>query len=395
MSPRNRVKGKASILLVVAGLSLMAYALWEIAQTPDRLQYIVQADPVTDVSDPDAAADSDAEAYSPLRRRIAALEDSAAVLEQAAAVYTLSGAAPQVTLSADDAGAAAGLKAVGSDHFVLYPALLLQGRFPNPEESDLGERVILLDELLALDLFRMTEVVDREVKLEGAAYRVIGVLRHQKRVGDDADRYAYIPLLAAAKAGIRLETLCLSAAPVAKGGAMLTFAETARQWMPGGNAYDLRRERVGAGIWARFFACGVGYALLAWSISKYIRSVGALRKSIDEKLADRYVARLLPYLLFHILLRVVALAALAVAAAALTNLLLEPVKVYPEFVPDILVEPAEIAKTFWALRDAESDAVVIRTPQIVRLLYFGRLCNIAVILTLWGGCLAFSKRRRR
>ncbi|MCL2545359.1 MAG: ABC transporter permease [Clostridia bacterium] len=384
MDSKPKCKGKFAAVVILSGLLLSAYALWEIAQVPGLLQYVVQAD--TEIS---------SDAPSMLRRRIDMLEEAAPALEQVVAAYTLTGSAPQVALSAEQTGAVAGLRAVGRDHFVVYPALLLSGRFPHPEELELGERVMLLDEQLALALFRMAEVIDREVELQGEPYRVIGVLRRQRRVGDDADRYATIPLAAAARAGIQLETLRLSAAPVPRGGAKIVFAEAAERWNPGGNAYDLRRERVGANIWARFLACGIGFAALGWLIAKYAQSIGALQARMREKLAHQYITRLLPYLLFHILLRVIALAALAGLAAALANLLLEPIQAFPEFVPDILVEPNAIADTFWNLRRAESSAVVIRTPQVVRLLYFGQLCNIAAILTLAGGCLLLRRRRRR
>jgi len=372
----------------------MAYSLWEIERTPGLLQYVVLADPeIGFASNGSGDSGPDVEPTSFLQQRIELLEETVPALEQMVSAYTLAGSTTQVALSTEFTGALAGLRAVGRDFFVVYPALLLLGRFPHPEEITQGERVILLDEQLALELFRMIEAIDREVELQGETYRVIGVLRNQRRVGDDADHYAIIPLTAAAKAGIQLETLGLSAVPEPRGGARLTFAETAQQWMSGGNTYDLRRERVGASIWARFFGCGVGFAALGWLIIKYARSIGALKAHMREKLINQYITRLLPYLIFHILLRAIALAVLAGLAAALANLLLEPIQAFPEFVPDILVEPTEIVKTFWNLRRAESDAVVIRTPQMIRLLYFGQLCNAAVILTLAGGCLIFRRRK--
>jgi len=383
---KPKIRGKIALFILIVGLLLMAYSLWEIERTPGLLQYVAQAD-----GEMTMALGADVEQASLLRQRIDLLEEVGPALEQVAVAHTLSGWLPQVALSAEHTGALAGLRAIGRDHFVVYPGLLLLGRFPHPEEIERGERVMLLDEQLALDLFRMIEAIDREVELHGEPYRVIGVLRHRRRVGDDADACATIPLAAAANAGIQLQTLRLSALPMPRGGAKLTFADTARQWMPGGNTYDLRRERVGASIWARFFGCGVGFAALGWLIVKYARSIGALSARMREKLIHQYITRLLPYLGLHILLQVIALAALAVAAAVLTNLLLEPIQAFPEFVPDVLVEPKEIAKTFWNLRRAESDALVIRTPEIIRLLYFGQLCNGAVTLTLAGGCLAFRR----
>ena len=383
MASKPKFKGKIALCICAAGLLLLAYSLWEIARAPDLLQYVVQAD-----------AEAGSEPPSMLRQRIDLLENIVPALERAVSAHTLTGSAPQVLLSTEQTGAIAGLRAVGRDHFVVYPALLLLGRFPNPEEIAQGERVMLLDEQLALALFRMADAIDRQVELQGDTYRVIGVLRSQRRVGDDADFYAHIPLAAAAAASLQLETLRLSAVPVPKGGAKIVFTEAAQQWSPGGSAYDLRRERVGATIWARFLACGAGFAALGSLIAKYARSIGALQARMRQKLEDQYITRLLPYLLFHILLRVIALAALAALAAALANLLLEPIQVFPEYVPDILVEPNEITKTFWNLRRAESAAITIRTPQVVRLLYFGQLCNIATILTLAGGCLLFRRWRR-
>lgn len=391
MKPKTKFKGKLAVCLTVTGALLMAYALWEIGRIPDLLQYVVQADAETG-----AASDPGREPPPTLlRQRIDALDDLAPALSQVVTVYTVTGTAPLVSLTAEDAGAAAGLVAVGKNHFLVYPALLRAGRFPHPEELELGERVMLLDEQVALSLFKVADAVDREVELQGQTYRVIGVLRHQKRVGDEADQYVYVPLAAVAKrTDIPLETLRLTAVPVPKGGAMITFAEEARQWKSGGQAYDLRRERVGANIWARFFGCGVGFALLGWFISKYAQSISSLARRMREKLVTSYITRLLPYLIFHILLRVAGLALLAGLAAGLANLLLEPIKVFPEYVPSILVEPRIIAETFWNIRRAESGAFLIRTPQIIRLLYYGQLCNIAVILMLAGGCLIFWKWKR-
>lgn len=389
MGAKPKPKIRFAALMVLAGLLLLAYALWEIGRTPTLLQYAVQADAET-------AAPAEPGGEPPpslLRQRMDALEDAVPALEQMVTARTLDGSVSAVQLTAAETGATAGLMAIERDHFLVYPALLLLGRFPNPDEFELGERVILLDEQLALDLFRMMEAVDREVVLHSQTYRVIGVLRHQKRVGDIADRYAYIPLAAAAKGRYPLEILRISAVPVPKGGAKITFAEITEQWKPGGMTYDLRREQVGATIWARFLACGAGFAALGWLIGQYARSIGALRARMREKLELQYITRLLPYLLFHILLRAIALLALAALAAALTNLLLEPIQVFPEYVPDILVEPNSIIETFWNLRRTESASVVIRTPEIVRLLYFGQLCNIAVILSLAGGCLMVRRRR--
>ena len=83
--------------ICLAGLLLMAYSLWEIAQVPGLLQYVVRAD---------AEISSDAPAM--LRQRIDMLEGAAPALEQVVAAYTLTGSAPQVALSAEQTGAEIG-----------------------------------------------------------------------------------------------------------------------------------------------------------------------------------------------------------------------------------------------------------------------------------------------
>jgi hypothetical protein len=133
---------------------------------------------------------------------------------------------------------------------------------------------------------------------------------------------------------------------------------------------------------------------LGWLIGRYAQWIADLRRRVRQRLITQYVTRMIPYLAGQIALRLLALATLAALAALLINLLLEPVYVYPEYVPQVLVEPQSIAQTFWNLRAADSSAIALRTPQINRLLYFGRLCNLSVILTLAGGCLLFWKRSR-
>ena len=176
---------------------------------------------------------------------------------------------------------------------------------------------------------------------------------------------------------------------------MRAFSEVTGQWQPGGTAYDLRRERVGAAIWARFFACGVGFVGLGWLITRYVRSLHSLQQKMHLRLERQYLPRLLPYLLWHLLLRILALGALAALTWMLAVQVLDPIlRAYPEYMPRVLVEPSEISLTFWNIRRAASNAVVLRTPQVIRLLYFGELCNIGVIVTLAGLWVAALRRRK-
>ncbi len=390
-------KAKLALCIVCVGVVLLAYALATILRMPTLLQYVVQPDVET------AAQPKDGEEPPPtqLKQRMDAFEENVVPeLIDVARSATLSGAAPNVAVVAkvgeNSTSVSAGLVAIGKRYFDAYPALPYVGRLPNVDELERGDRVILLDEQIAIDLFHMVEVIDREVTVQQETYRVIGVLRHQKQVGDDADASVYVPMAALAKHGkVELRTLRMTVVPAEGGGAMATFVEKAQEWKPGGDAYDLRKERVGATIWARYLGCATGFVLLGFLIGKYVQSILWLQQTMRRRLKDRYITQLLPFLIGHILLRVVALAALAALAAWLMNLLLEPVYFYPEYIPQVVVEPKYLAETFWNLRRNEAATVVLRTSQIVRLKYFGGLCRTAVIVTLAGFSVMLLKLRKK
>lgn len=389
-------KMKLALCIACVGILLMAYCIYTIEQVPGFLQYTVQAD-VETVATAQGGAENPP---TQLKQRLKSFEALLPALGDAVEACTLTGTAPQVGVADGDGEGStqegAGLIAVGPNHFVVHPALPLVGRLLHEDEMEAGERVALIDEQLAIALFKMTDVVDRDIFLQGQAYRVVGVLRHQKYVEDQADRFVYVPMATVAKdASLPLQMLRVSAVPVENGGAMDVFGNEVQALKPGGTLYDLRRERIGATIWARFLACGVGFALLGMLITKFVQSIVNLQQQMKRKLENQYASRLLPYLIGHVLVRLIALAALAAIAAGMMTLLLKPIEVYPQYVPDILVEPESILKTFWELRRAESALIVLRTPQVNRLIYFGGMCNIATILTLAGGCLLFWKRSRR
>lgn len=386
-------KMKLALCITCVGILLMAYCIYTIEQVPGLLQYIVQADVETDTGGAEKPP-------TQLKQRLESYEALLPELREIAEACTLTGTAAQVSVADDDAEgstqATAGLMAVGPNHFVVHPALPLVGRLLHEEEMAAGERVALIDEQLAIDLFKMADVVDRDIYLQGQAYRVVGVLRHQKHVEDQADQYVYIPMETVAKdTKLPVQMLRVSAVPVRNGGAMDVFQNSIQKLKPGGTLYDLRQERAGATIWARFLGCGVGFALLGMLITKFVQSIVNLHQQMKRRLENQYASRLLPYLIGHVLVRLVALVALTAIAAGIMTLLLEPIQAYPQYVPEIVVEPESILKTFWDLRRAESTPIVLRTPQVVRLIYFGGMCNIATILTLAGGCLLFWRRGKR
>lgn len=392
---RKKTSGIGVFLLVVA-TALIAYSLFVILSEPRLLQYIVPADNLRmDTTDPDGNV------QSMLKERRMTYEESdlQSSLDNVMQAHTLSGYAPKVAVGTHEdtltGSAITGLIAAGEDYFTVYEPLPLLGRLINSEELEIGSNVALLDEQLALALFQMSEAVDREITLGGEVYRVVGVLRHNKQVGDDADHSIYVPYHSLERSGgVQLQTLMVTGVPLPKGGAMITFSELMEGWMSGGSAYDLNKEKIGAWIWARYLLCGLGYAVWGLLVGAYVRSVTGLFARLRQRLTESYMIRLLPWFLFQLLLRLIGLALLAGAVGGLTIVLLDPINAYPEYVPQVLVEPKEIANSFWFLRAADAIRVVCSSPEVVRLTYFASVVKSAVVVFLAGLSVLFFRRQR-
>lgn len=385
---------KLAVFVLLIGVLLSAYAVYSIYAVPGLLQYAVLADTETpaDVTDPDAPRQD-----SQLKRRMDSLSDmTETALEGAVTVHTLSGYAPQVTVTAEGGDAASGaLTAVGERYFEIHPRYLQRGRLFYPEELEDGARVALMDEQFALKVFRMVDVVGREITVGGETYRVVGVLRHTRAAGEETEYGLYLPLAAVADVGgPQLQTLNFTARPVENGGAMTTFKSVATGWMPGGTLYDLRQEQVGATIWLRFLLCGLGFAVWGFLVGRFTDGVRAFTARTNARLRERYMAQIFPWFIWNILWRALAVAALALVAALLFNQMLSPVYFYPEYIPAVLVEPEDIAATFWKLQSQNGAQVLLRTVESIRVAFYAGLCRWGVMLTL-SGLLIWAVKRRK
>lgn len=382
---RRESKGKGSIrrftlFVLIVGAALLAYACIAVTLEPDVLEYMFAADEVVRVTD----ADGNESFTSDLTGQIEQTDALREELAEAVTAITLTGTLPQATLNVGETAAAGTLHALGEDAFAVEMQYLHAGRLFYPEELEKGARVLLLDEQFALALFRMTDVVGREATLAGQTYRVIGVLRHSRRVGESGEYAAYIPLTAAEKDGIQLETLTLRARPVENGGAMTMFKSAAVRLSGKGTFYDIRQEKVGATMWARYLLCALAFALLYKLLMIWSAGVKRFAARIRQRLLQAYLPRLLPWISASCIWRALALAAIALSAAWVFTQLVSPVYVYPDYIPAVLVEPEEIIKTFWNLQSQGASGVVYRTVSAVRTAYFAGLCRWGVALTLYG-----------
>lgn len=98
--------------------------------------------------------------------------------------------------------------------FYLNSPVLLNGRLLYPDECIYGERMALVDEQLAVALFQYAEPLGEEIEVAGQRYRIVGVIKAGKRVGDQMDYSLYVPLRSLEETNVSLTALVYEARPV-------------------------------------------------------------------------------------------------------------------------------------------------------------------------------------
>ncbi len=351
-----------------------------------------QADPAGAQS---AAAQPNAKALALLNSLQTAAEDWTGIIER----YALSGIAESATLVGDtDVSKQARLCALGPDALTLSPEYLRFGRLFYPEELENGSDGILLDEQLALALFRVAEPIGRTVTVSGVDFTVIGVLRHTKRVGDSADYAAYVPLAALWNQAVQLDALQVTARPISGAGARSAFTTSMQSWQAGGTLIDLRKESMGALLPLRVLLFFCGCVVLFDLLRLWKNRLRGFINDYRERLKLEYAARLMPRLLAGTLLLALSCCLLALGAAVLINYIVAPVYTFPEWVPTVLVEWDDITAAFWRVWQGAAGLTELRSPELIRLRYFAMVTawsSAAAVVALTGLWTRWRTRREK
>ncbi len=341
-------------LLLLAATAVLAYSLYAVDAVGNHLQYIVE--PTGDVAE--AAAE---------------LTALAAEWETTQRAWTLNGFIQEAAMKADGQAARGRVTMLGANALAMAEWALLHGRLFTADELRSGAPVALLDEGLALALFREVDITDRTFTLGGTTFRVIGVVRHVRRVGDSTDYGACIPLLS----GLQPDALLAEADPLPGAGAGAAFSEVCRVWRSGGEFIDLGKEAVGATLWARVLGFAMGAVAMARAFRWLNRRARAAAAWHHRALQHKYALQLLPQTLGLILLFLLGYGAATGISALLLDFILQPVYVYPECIPAVPVEWADIRRTFWQVQQAAAAFRELRTPELLRLRYFAGLIRIS------------------
>lgn len=378
---------KRAILLILLCL-LMGLFAFETSRLPSLLQYAflprANLQPVLNAPDAGDEVPEEAEPLSVfLKGWNTALEGQQG--NYAAAV--LSAHLPHASMSTLNGGNALGeLTALAGDLHALEPKVLLFGRHLYQEEVDNGRAVAVVDEGLAIALFRQGNPVDLTFELLGQEFKVVGVVRHTRSVGDRAE-YGLIVPLKAFKDQPAWEMLAAHFIPKGGSNARLALAGALSRWQPDGQVIDLVKEKYRTLLPLRFLICAFALWILRIGFSKTAQVSSGLITDSRERLKSDYALRLMP----RFLLAGLTIALLFAAGVGLLFYVLSefiaPVYIFPEWVPTILVEPRDIGATFWNNRAAVAGLVSLRTRE---LLILQALRSILTALAIAAGAMLIT-----
>lgn len=369
---------KRWVIVGILGM-MIAFCCAQVYETPELLQYAMEAPTVQTEQD----------APSEVRRMLTEIRE---ISEQ------WTGIVSHTAVTADRENAM--LTGVGGRAITAHltgeygsinalPARLMRaGRAFYPEEVENGVKVMILDEQLAIALFRVGDPIGRTVVLEETEYTVVGVKRHTRAAGDAAPYGAYVPLKALDAAGANMDTMTVWGKAVQGAGAQTKFRTDMGNWRPGGCFYSLSKERTRAvlPVWALVTLC------MLWAVIACFKRFGQLILSLvnkyKERLKVRFAVQLTPYLIGYTAYGLLALCGALLLAYAWAKVLLWPVAVFPEWIPAVPVEANDILETWWQNAQTDCRLIEFRTREVLSLRRWRMLLRIlsmaAVVACLTG-----------
>ena len=381
---RNRLGPPLALLVLAAALAL--YAVFSLAAIPAQYQYLWAAPAPTT---PAAGGKASNSGLRDARLRMDALNEQ---LEGACEKTTLYAVADGVSVIAGVDGATAvtaRLEALDDGAYALKPILLRSGRLLYPEEFQTGARVALVDEKLAVALYNYAEPLGRTLLLGGQSYRIVGIVNDSRRVGDRREYSLYVPYRAMEHASVEMSALCVQTAPIQGAGGWSAFETATAALSAQGTCISLPKETQHATLPLRMVCCAFGLMALLFAVRLCNAMTRRLYRAWRLRMREQYALRLAPWLTLRALPLLLGYAVCAFAFTRLFLLLIEPVYTFPEWIPKVLVEPNDISAAFWAVWQKQAALIELRSPELIRIRFFGELTAWACgALALAGGLLA-------
>ena len=377
-------------LLILVGAVLQLAAVLALLSVDPLLEYAI---PAPDVRRLEANESGKARTETGLEPLIESRESIEEQLGDAVAALSVCGWKAGAEVSGGGKSATSMLRAVDLRWFETCPRRIADGRWMDSGELRRGACVAVLDEDLAFTLFGSEGLGDQEIEIAGARYAVIGTVRHRRSVGEADACGLYIPLAAAVNQGMQLDVIAMEALSAVSAGLDQSFTELMRSAWGAGELHNLRKERMGALLMTRLLVFAFGMAALFRLFRRLVNLANRWRGQVSELRAHSYVRGWLGPAVLRVLGVLVCGAALLAGAGALLSFAIAPVYVYTEWVPESLVSVSALRAVFWDRAAHAARLLSVRTPESVRIAFWGALDRAGAAALLLG--IALGRKNKK
>ena len=374
----KKKKGVAAWALLVVGAVMMLISLGNLLAARELLQYAVV---------PRGEMDAAVSQLLTVKREVA---DTLADCTSALAV---GGVTEKASVSAGSVNQTCAVYAVGEGWFEADPVFLTAGRRLTETELKLGDKVAMVDEQLAFQLFGSELPEDAKATIDGVEYAVVGAYRHRRSVGEAAQYSAYVPLLSANQ-NARDELLFI-AVPVANTGARTMFESTMRaNWEQDGSFISIGKEALRQRMIVRMLLLVFGLSVIFRLMRRMNGAAARSWTRFQEKLRWNYFRTAAPSLMAFLGICLIGYGALLALLYALAAFSIQPLYTFTEWVPENVVEWSSLKAVFWNLAGDSAKLVRVGTRELRIVEFWGKILRWGTLGALYGALLLRIRRAK-
>lgn len=374
----KKKKGVAAWALLAVGAVMMLISLGNLLAARELLQYAVV---------PRGEMDAAVSQLLTVKREVA---DTLADCTSALAV---GGVTEKASVSAGSVNQTCAVYAVGEGWFEADPVFLTAGRRLTETELKLGDKVAMVDEQLAFQLFGSELPEDAKATIDGVEYAVVGAYRHRRSVGEAAQYSAYVPLLSANQ-NARDELLFI-AVPVANTGARTMFESTMRaNWEQDGCFISIGKEALRQRMIVRMLLLVFGLSVIFRLMRRMNGAAARSWTRFQERLRWNYFKTAAPSLMASLGICLIGYGALLALLYALAAFSIQPLYTFTEWVPENVVEWSSLKAVFWSLAGDSAKLVRVGTRELRIVEFWGKILRWGTLGALYGALLLRIRRAK-
>ena len=309
------------------------------------------------------------------------LETARESMGEAFPLLTLHGEKTGVTLTAGNTSLNdVCLYMTGASWHEVYPRRMICGRPLSGIDARQKAKVIVLDEKTAFSFFGEADPLGKTVKIDEIQFEVVGVAAHSRRVGEPGALAAWIPL----DVMPACDLMVLSAPAQGNSGLWTVFLTGAAEVFGAGTMICLPREKLAAGMMPRLTLI----LLAIWLLKRWLKVLSAFWRErvnrIRERNSHSYLGRVLPYALVQTLPAVLLTGLTIAAGYGIAVLAAEPIRFFPNWVPESLGDFSAWVSRFWDLTAEAARPVSLQTPELAEIRFRTGFVRWGLLLALLG-----------